>query len=98
MNGWRRTKEKIKAKSEIFIFSPERQFEPKRKIMKKPKSEKPETFIKKSSAPRKRKKKQPGKKVEELFGVHIISEADIENHFGTPEQKPDGEPENKKPK
>lgn len=71
------------------------------KNMKNPKSEKPETSINRTSAPpppRNRKKKQTGDKVEELFGVHIISEADIENHFGTSEEKSDGESENKKRK
>lgn len=72
------------------------QLEPKYKIMNKPKSEKPETSINKTSTPRKRKKPQTGDQVEELFGVHIISSADTRNHFGTSEEKPDGETGNKK--
>jgi hypothetical protein len=69
--------------------------------MKKSKVRNNESSVKKTSAPRpprKRKKIQTGDKVEKLFGVHIISDADIENHFGASEEKPDGESENKKRK
>lgn len=68
--------------------------------MKNPKLGKSESSIKKMSAqpPSKHKKKQKGHKVEELFGVHIISESDIKNHFGTSEEKTDGVTENKKRK
>lgn len=62
--------------------------------MKKSKVKKNKSSIKKSSAPRERKKIQTGDKVEELFGVHIISDADTRNHFGSSEEKPDGESEN----
>lgn len=70
-----------------------KQLKPKPKNMKKPKSEKPKNSIKKQSAPSKRKKTQENDKAEDLFGVHIISEADIEKHFGTSEEKTDGESE-----
>lgn len=64
--------------------------------MKKPKSKKPKDSIKKPPVPSKQKKTQASDKVEELFGVHIISEADIENHFGTSEKTQMGKSENKK--
>lgn len=64
--------------------------------MKKPKSEKRKDSIKKPPVPPNRKKTPASDKVEELFGVHIISEADIENHFGTPEKTQRGKSENKK--
>lgn len=67
--------------------------------MKNPKSKKIKTSIKNTSAsPRNRKEKLSGDKVEELFGVHLFNEADIENHFGTSEEKRDGESKNKNPK
>lgn len=64
--------------------------------MKKPKVKKNESSNKKPPAPRpprQRKKARTGDKVEELFGVHIIGEADTRNHFGTSEEKPDDESE-----
>lgn len=36
---------------------------------------------------RKQKRKQTGDRVEEPFGVHIISDQDIENHFGTSQRE-----------
>lgn len=59
--------------------------------MKNPKPRKSETSIKKTSEPRKRNKKQSSDNVEEILGVHIISEADIKNHFGISEEKSDSE-------
>lgn len=62
--------------------------------MKKQKVKKNESSTKKTPAPRQRKKAKTGNQVEELFGVHVISNADIRNHFGTSAEEPDGESEN----
>lgn len=62
--------------------------------MNKSKEKKIKKPVEKTPAPRptsKRKKGKSGDAVKELFGVHIISDRDIENHFGTPEQKPSAE-------
>lgn len=59
--------------------------------MKNPNLRKSKTSIKKTSEPQKRNKKQTGDKVEEILGVHIISETDIKNHFGISEEKSDSE-------
>lgn len=67
--------------------------------MKNSQEKKIKTSVKKAFAPRpsdKRKKEKAGDAVEELFGVHIISDEDIENHFGTSEKESDGESKNKK--
>lgn len=64
--------------------------------MKKSKVKKDKSSIKKASAPRpprERKKIQTNDKVEELFGVHIISDADTRKHFGSSEEKTDDESE-----
>lgn len=58
--------------------------------MKKSKERKIKTSDKKAHAPHsaaneRQKGKNPNDAVKELFGVHLISERDIENHFGTPE-------------
>jgi len=69
--------------------------------MKKSKIKKCESSIKKPPAPRsprKREKSETVEKLKEMFGVHIISNADIKNHFGTSAEKPDGESEDKKGK
>ena len=53
--------------------------------MKKPKEKKiksPAARI--SDKPKKEKK---GDAVEELFGVHVISDTDIEKHFGSADEK-----------
>lgn len=59
--------------------------------MKKSKEKLTGTPSKKTSAARpteKRKKdRKSDDKVEELYGVHIISDRDIENHFGVSEKK-----------
>lgn len=59
--------------------------------MKKPIPKKNESSIKETPEPRRRKKREKEDKVEEFFGVHVISEADIRNHLGTSEVEPDGE-------
>lgn len=66
--------------------------------MKKTKEKKIKTPVKKTSASRPsdiKKKEKSGDEREELFGVHIISEADIENHFGTSESDSGDESKNK---
>lgn len=66
--------------------------------MRKSKQKETKKPIKKMPAPRpavKQKKKQTDDKVEELFGVHIISDEDIENHFGTSESDSGDESKNK---
>lgn len=59
--------------------------------MEKRKTKKTETPAKTTSAPRpaneKEKNQTAADQVEELFGVHIISDADIENHFGATNDK-----------
>lgn len=60
--------------------------------IKKSKERKIKSPLKKVSAPRqsdKGEKRKSGEAAEELFGVHIISSEDIENHFGVPEKESD---------
>jgi hypothetical protein len=63
--------------------------------MKKPKEKTIKTSIQKTPAahpaPGKPKKDKTGNAAKDLYGVHIISAEDIENHFGTSDKKAIGD-------
>ncbi len=64
--------------------------------IKKSKERKIKKPIKKASVSDKGKVGKSGDAVEEIFGVHVISNADIENHFGTSEKESGSESKNTK--